>query len=169
MEEFGEKGLGKARGLKAAVKGLRGVFRTLAEEHGEVSAILNRAKAAKEPEKRLDLWSKVRMELLSHERGETNVVYPEFKKNAQLAHIADEHEKEASDIEARIKELDGIDTASEIWDAKLDDLIKLVKQHVDEEENGYFPEAMNVLGKDEAEELNGRFIAAKEAAQEQLH
>jgi len=168
MEELGEKGAGKVKGAVAAVKGLTGVFNTLAQQHGEASALLKQAKAAGDSKKRIDLWLKIRTELLSHERAELKVVYPALREHKGLEQIAEEHQNEASELERRIMELDGIDPASGTWKAKLTALIDLVQHHVDEEENEWFPEAVDVIPDAESKELEGRFLAQKEAIVEQL-
>jgi iron-sulfur cluster repair protein YtfE (RIC family) len=168
MEEFGGKAAGQLKGAVGVVKGFTGIFKTLVQQHGEVSALLSRAKAADEPEKRLDLWSKIRIELLSHERAEMRVLYPELKQHEATRQIAEEHDDEASELEESIQELDSIDAASDDWTQKLEGLIDLVKNHVDDEENEWFPEAKDVIGKELADELNDRFLAQKEAVVEEL-
>jgi hypothetical protein len=168
FEELGAKGFGAAKAAAAAVKGLTGVFSTIVKEHGEVTLLLERTKASDDPGKRLDLWSKIRVELMSHERAELEVLYPVFRDHPQTRSFADDHERESAALEEAIVDLDGVDTASDLWSTKLDSLIGLVKHHVDEEENHYFPEAVQVLGKDVSHELDGRFKARKEAAIEQL-
>ncbi|TMQ13574.1 MAG: hypothetical protein E6J90_28220 [Deltaproteobacteria bacterium] len=67
------KGAGKVKGVKARLDGLVGVFKTLAEQHGEVKVLLKRLQD--KPEKKPELWPEIRRELLSHERGELRVVY----------------------------------------------------------------------------------------------
>jgi hypothetical protein len=150
------------------VKGLTGVFSTIVKQHGEISMLLERAKATEEPAKRLDLWAKIRIELMSHERAELEVVYPIFRDYPQTRLFAEEHEKQASTLEEAIVDLDHADTATDVWHQKLESLIALVKRHFDEEEGHYFPEAVEVLGKDVMHELDERFKASKEAAAEQL-
>jgi len=168
LEEIGAKGVGAAKATLARIKGISGVFKTLVEQHGEVSTMLMRLKASQNPEKRLDLWSKIRVELLSHERGELSVVYPALRDFEQTRQFAEEHDGQASELETTIAELDAIDTASDMFASKLDELIALVQQHVDTEENEYFPTAVDVVGKDLAQELDGRFLAKKEQVLEEL-
>ncbi len=165
FEELGAKGAGALKQAQGALKGLHGVFNTLVKEHGEVSMLLERTKLSNDPEKRLDLWSKIRMELLSHEQGELEVVYPAYRQHAQLRQYAEEHEAEAGALQALISELDGIDTASDAWLPRFEALVQLVKSHVDEEENIFFPEAAKIFSKEESDELDQRYLANKESAQ----
>lgn len=148
--------------------GLRGVFRTLAQQHHEVGSLIERVMDTDDPGRRLELWTQIRQELLAHERGELDVVYPAFREHAELAHIAEEHANEASELEAAIHRLDGIDSSTRGWLEQFETVSRLVQHHVDEEENEWFPEASKVLGTVEAEELDDRFKARKERADEQI-
>jgi len=101
MEEMASKAMGKAKEGKAAASGLTGVFRTLAKQHGEVSALLKRAKSSDDPEKRAELWQEIRVELLSHERGEMREVYPVLRKYPEIRPLAEHHDREA--VEGRLR------------------------------------------------------------------
>ena len=54
LEEIASRAMGAAKGVKATFAGLTGVFKQLAEEHGEVSALLLRVKNSKDPEVRAE-------------------------------------------------------------------------------------------------------------------
>lgn len=164
FEKLTSKAAGKAKGAAAALKGLTGVFNLLAQQHAEASALLTRARASTDPEKRRDLWSKIRAELLSHEKGERQVVYPELRRFPETQLIADEHDREAGELEMKIHQVDGADPASDAWAVKLDELIAFLQQHVDEEENEFFPKAIDVLGDEAARDLTPRFMSAKKTA-----
>ncbi len=164
MTDFGAKTAGKAKGVMAAVKGLSGVFNTLAQEHAEAASLLKRAKVSDSAETRSGLWAEIRVALLSHERGELEVVYPVLAMYPELKPFVVAHAKEATELETCIKEIDAINASSVTWKAKLDELIDMVTEHVEEEENQWFPQAIELLGKDKADELDPKFHAAQEAA-----
>jgi hypothetical protein len=168
MEEIGKKGAGQLKGAVAALKGLTGIFKTLVQQHGEVAVMLKRLKGTDDANKRLELWAEVRSELLSHERAEMRVLYPELRKVEQTKDIADKHDEEGKELEATVFKIDGVDTGSADWDPQLNALIDLVDKHISEEEKEWFPEASEALGKDVAAELNDRFMAQKEAVIEEL-
>src|SRR6185312_1641483 len=100
----------KAKGVEKAIHarrdGLVGVFQTLMKQHGEVSALIDRVD--KTPEKRESLWPKIKVALLSHERGELEVVYPAMNRYHALKQIAKQHNEEASQLEDMIEQLDAI-------------------------------------------------------------
>lgn len=73
MDSMISKGAGMVKAVKARLEGLVGVFKTLAEQHGEVAALLKRLQHS--PDKRSELWPEIRRELLSHERAELREVY----------------------------------------------------------------------------------------------
>lgn len=168
IETLGAKVAGTAGAVAARARGLTGVFNKLAEQHKEVAALLQRAEVASEPEKRQDLWSKIRVELLSHEQGELREVYPAFDKHVSLRDIVEEHSDDADLLESAIKEIDGIDFASDAWPLALKRLITAVQQHVEEEEKEFFPRAQDVLAKNETKGLEQRFLAAQESVKKQL-
>src|SRR5262249_48663483 len=92
MDSMLSKGGGMMKGVKARLEGLTGVFRTLAEQHGEVAAMLKRLQS--KPEKKAELWPEIRRELLSHERGEIREVYPVLRQHVQTRALAEHHDQE---------------------------------------------------------------------------
>jgi hemerythrin superfamily protein len=160
MDSIMSKGAGKMKGVKARLDGLVGVFQTLAEQHGEVSALLKRLQD--KPEKKLELWPEIRRELLSHERGEMREVYPVLRANPATRVLAEHHDQEASEMEALIGQIDI--ASSEAWPPLFDQLVDAVLRHADEEEKAIFPKAQDALGHQVARELEPRFLAAKKQA-----
>jgi len=156
------KGMEKAKAVKATVKGIKGVFKTLMEQHGEASGLLRRVQ--KNTDKRAELWPQIRRELLSHERGELRVVFPVLRQFEETRQFAERHDIEASTLESQIQILDEEDIDSDEWGDQFDTLVKLVTAHVNEEESEIFPAAMDVITAERAEELDAQFMQAKKAA-----
>src|SRR5688572_5783073 len=125
IEEFAAQAAGKVGAVAARVKGLTGVFSKLVEQHREAAALLKRASMSQDPEKRHDLWRRIRVELLSHERAELREVYPAFQRHPELENIAQQHERLADELEASVRELDATDVSSDAWNPKLQRLIEL--------------------------------------------
>ena len=167
IEELTSRAVGAAKAAKATVEGIDGVFRHLEREHGEATALLLRLKLSSDPQKRRELWSTVRAELLSHERAEVAVLYPEFRNDSDLRVMATEHDQDAQGLEEAIAELDGVSAESESWQPSLERLIALVQEHVRDEEDEDFPIADRVF-KDRSRELLEQFEAAKAAVKRQL-
>lgn len=159
MDTMIAKGTGAVKSVEARLHGLTGVFKTLAEQHGEVGALLKRVKA--DADKRADLWPKIRMELISHEKGELREVYPVLRELPETRALADRHEAEASELSSLIDRINMTPTASEEWGRFFEQLVTMVESHVEEEENDIFPQAQKAIGPDRAKELEPKFLATK--------
>ena len=168
LENLASKAAGKAAAIGARAKGLTGVFATLAEQHQEAAILLKRARGTDDVEKRRDLWVTIRRELLSHEKGELDVVYPALERHPATRDIAQRHSADAQTLEATITQIDTVGCASPEWPTLIERLVTLVEHHVDEEEHEFFPRAQEAIGKDEASDLDDRFMAARERALENI-
>jgi len=138
--------MGKAKVAKAAIEGLSGVFTTLMEEHGQVSALLAHVKRDPDSAVRRELWPKIRAVLLSHERGELLVLYPAYRTHPELAHIAVAHEVQADLLMSLVEEIHAIDFADPRWGERFEVLVQLVHKHVRDEEVDFFREGNRVFG-----------------------
>jgi len=154
------KGTGVMKGLGARMHGLQGVFRTLAEQHGEVAALLKRVQG--DDQKRAELWPKIRQELMSHEQAELREVYPALRERVETRALADHHDREAGELSVLIGQLDATPPSSSEWGALFDQLVTRVEHHVHEEEHDIFPRAQDVIGVERAKQLEPRFLAAKQ-------
>jgi hemerythrin superfamily protein len=151
------KTAGATKAVKARLDGLVGVFTTLAEQHGEVSALLHRLQ--RKPDEKSELWPEIRRELISHERAELREVYPVLRQHEQLRTLADEHDREAGELDDMIDELE---TAPlDEWMPLFDQLVDTVIHHAQQEEQRIFPAALQVIGHDTAKQLDAKFLAAK--------
>lgn len=168
IEEMTSKGMGKAKAAKASVKGLKGVFKQLAEEHGEVSALLKRVSMSNDPSVRAELFPKIRKELLSHERGELDELYPLLRQHDETRQMAQDHDSEANEMEALLAQLQAERVEAPQWGENFSRLADIVEHHAREEENEYFPRAQEVLGEQKAVELEQRYLSAKQAFMQQL-
>jgi len=158
MDTFVSKTKGAVKSVKARMDGLHGVFATLAKQHAEAASLLDAVIAS--PEKREDLWPKIRTALLAHERAEVQEVYPVLRGLPETHALADRHDIEANAMEAMIDRLDAMDLRSDAWGALFEQLADTVKHHaVVEEEEQIFPVAEKALGETRAKELDAKFLA----------
>ncbi len=167
MEEVASKVMGKAKLAKGALEGLSGIFTTLMEEHGQVGALLSRLKNSEDVALRRELWPKIRAELLSHEQGELLVLYPVYRTHPELLHIAEQHEREASQLAPLIEEIHGIDCADPRWLTRSLLLAQRVHDHVMEEEVDFFREGNRVFGS-QNKALDEQYRRVKERARAAL-
>jgi hemerythrin superfamily protein len=158
------KGVGKTKAAAAAIAGLRGIFKTLAEEHGEVTVLLKRAAVSSEPDTRGQLFPKIRKELLSHERAEMEVLYSALRDTgSEGQRLAEHHDREAGEMEALIEQLGVLPYANEEWAEKLEQLAQLVRHHAHEEEEELFPKAQAIFGERVTRVLDQKYAAKKKA------
>lgn len=154
------KGRGKIKAMKARLDGVVGVFRTLTEQHGEVESLLGSVRH--DPDKRQDLWPKIRTDLLSHCRAEVQEVFPALRAHEPTRALADQHDAEAREIEQLIAEIDANEISSAAWGKLFERLADTVEAHANEEETEIFPIAQSVLGAERAKQLDERFLAAQQ-------
>jgi Hemerythrin HHE cation binding domain len=165
IEKTMSEAMGAAKDIKARVKGLKGVFRHLMEEHGKVGALIKRVSMSSDEKVRAELFPTIRTELLGHESGELMALYPALAEYPETSYIADEHAKQAGEMERAIAELDELSFSDAGWGPAFDRLATLVEQHVTQEESDYFPKAQKVIGEERAEQLLPAFEAAKKRAE----
>jgi hemerythrin superfamily protein len=160
MDSMLSHGMGKMKAMKARLSGLVGVFKTLAEQHGEVKVLLDRAKSSNE--KFVELWPTLRTELLSHERAEMRELYPLLRAYPETMLLANHHDAEAGELESLIQRIDALPPTAAERHALFEQLVDKVTHHAGEEERDIFPKAQDVLGKDRAIQLEKTFLAAKQ-------
>ena len=161
MDHAIAKTRGTAKSVKARVEGLTGVFATLAKQHGEAGSLLHAVVADRS--KREELWPQIRVALLTHERAEMRVIYPELRMHDQLRALSNRHDAEASELERMIHDLDEVDIASDTFGNLFERLANTVSRHAFEEEHDIFPLAQRVIGRDRAKELDPKFLATQKS------
>jgi hemerythrin superfamily protein len=150
-----------AKAVKVRVDGLTGIFATLAKQHTEAGSLMGAVQH--DAAKRTDLWPKIRTALLTHERSEMRVLYPELRMHDQLRALANSHDAEAQELERMIHDLDGVEMASDTWGNLFERLADTVARHAKEEETEIFPKAQGLLGKDRAKDLDAKFLATQKS------
>jgi Hemerythrin HHE cation binding domain len=163
VEEATSAAMGALKDVKASVKGLNGVFKHLMEEHGKVSALIMRVKLSSDAEVRARLYPTIRSELLEHETGELKVVYPAMAPYPEVSGIADEHARQAGELQQQIAEVDRYAYGDTGWGPAFERLAELVQKHVTAEESDYFPRAQKAMGDNLPKQLLPLFESAKKA------
>jgi len=159
--------MGAAKKAKGTLQGLSGVFKTLMEEHGEVTALLLRIKSSDDPKTRARLWPTLRRELLAHEKAERSVVYPTYAQYPAIAELALEHNQEANHLSTLIELINETEPSDPGWEALFKDLVKLVQHHAGQEESEIFPAGQKEFG-DQTGALNDEYVRRKRAFLDQV-
>lgn len=163
VEKLAAEAMGALKDVKAGWEGLTGVFMHLMEEHGRVGALIKRVGMSSDPAVHADLYPTIRKQLLAHERGELQAVYPVLAEYPETSSIAAAHAHEASELEAAIAALDALGFGDAGWVPAFERLAQLVDEHVDAEESDYFPKAQQAIGEERAKALLPIFEATKTA------
>ncbi|MEI9952278.1 MAG: hemerythrin domain-containing protein [Pseudomonadota bacterium] len=163
IEQIATKAMGTVKAVTAGFKGLRGVFLHLAEEHGEVGAVMKRVNKSSDAQVRREHFPHIRAELLSHEKGELAEVYGVLANYEQLRAVVLEHNNEAHALEKAIADVDAQDFASEEWGLCFARLFALVQAHVEHEENEFFPQAQQLIDEEESKQILKRYETAKQS------
>ena len=150
-----------AKDIKAGFKGLTGVFMHLMEEHGKVGVLIRRVAKSDDVALRAELYPEIRSALLAHEKGELTVVYPALASLPGVSSIELTHAREAGELEIALADVDSFPFNDPNWGAAFKRLADLVEQHVEQEENDYFPRAQKALGDERAKRMLAELEATK--------
>lgn len=162
--EIAGKVIGKVKGARQTLSGGSGIFERLAIEHGELSTLIRRVAVSSDHSRvRVELFPRIRRKLIAHARAEEKEVYSAFRTIPALAEHMTRSAEDHHEIERMLDELNVLPVTDEAWLGKLRNLMKLVQRHVMDEELTVFPKAKKSLTRGQSEELEGRYLRAKEA------
>lgn len=156
---------GSLKAAAAAVEGLTGVFRTLAQEHGEMTALMLRVNRSRDPALRAELFPALRQALWLHERSEIGAVYSALERALETQRIVAQHHPEAAELEQLLERLDRMQYDDPAWGTAFAALTECAQRHAADEEREFFPAAQRVLGASASRELLHRYAALKEGYQ----
>ncbi len=151
------------RSVSEGFGGLHGVFQTLMEEHGEMSALLLRVNSSSDESVYKELYPTIRSELLAHETGELAAIYPFLLHYPEISELVAAHAKEANELRSAITALDVLHYDDARWKLGFERLVALVRDHVEVEENDFFPRAQAAIGRQAAEMLLMAYQESKSA------
>ncbi len=163
--EAASRAVGKARQAAAALAGERGIFNRLKGEHEEVSLLMHRCASTDIGERgareRLELYERIRAELLAHATAEEEVFYSALEQIAETKALAIESREQHDHIERVLMELDSLAVTEPKWMERFSVLMLEVEAHVQKEEKQLFPPAEKIVSKHQAKTLDERYAARK--------
>ncbi|MFI7048539.1 hemerythrin domain-containing protein [Streptosporangium sandarakinum] len=115
--------------------------------------------------KKQEIVEKISKELCEHAYIEEAIFYPEARAEAPDTsdHVLESVE-EHHVVAWLLSELKGMDPKDERFDAKVTVLIENVRHHIKEEEEDWFPQVREALGRNRLQELGERMEKAKAEA-----
>ena len=143
------------------------VIQLLTSDHEKISSLFNRIEEAEGFKAKRDLFMLVKAELEIHAQAEEEIFYPAFEGKAGFEELLEnsyEDHQEVKDLLADLLE----DNQIEDFQDNLDELIACVEDHVEEEEDVFFPRAKSSLDQTELSQLAERITALKERLSVQM-
>jgi hemerythrin superfamily protein len=170
--EVASRAVGKAKQAAAALTGERGIFNRLKGEHREVTMLLERCAGTDTSDsgvrERVDLYEKVRAELLAHATAEEEVFYSALEQIPETKALAVASREQHDQIERILMELDSLAANEPAWIERFQALLQGVEAHVREEEDHVFPIAERAISKQQSRTLDERYHARKTRHMESL-
>lgn len=146
------------------------VVDVLSQDHTEAQGLIPRIRASADPAERRDLADVLISELVRHSVAEEMIVYPVMRKELPdgeeaVAHDTEEHKE----LERTMKELEGTDAGDPRFDALIDSLEQVLRDHVEDEEGEQFPKLRARVSRDELVRMGDAVQAAKKVAPTRPH
>jgi hemerythrin superfamily protein len=152
----------------------RDVIEILEHDHREVEEMftelesLRGASTEEAQQRRKTLAEQVTIELVRHSVAEEVLVYPQVEEKIsaeEVEHAREEH-AEAEETLARLEKLDADDPG---FDDALAELMKEIRHHISDEEEGMFAAMRKTLDPDDLRSLGARVEAFKKVAPTRPH
>ncbi|HVX23445.1 MAG TPA: hemerythrin domain-containing protein [Acidimicrobiales bacterium] len=139
----------------------------LRHDHDEVRELFDRVESA-QGDRRQELFQQLVGELIRHEVAEEEILRPISTRDAGKA-IANARNKEESEAETLLKEMERLDVGSAAFDQKLGRLRRKVEQHAEAEEQKEFPRVQQKESADMLRKMGTAYEMAKKAAPTRPH
>jgi hemerythrin superfamily protein len=137
------------------------LFQKLHADHEEVSQLFEKLMALGEGPRAQEIWRELSIKLATHARAEQQTVYEALSRQAEtseeVAHSFTEH----AEIEDLLLQLNAMIPGTPLFHARLPDLERAVRRHVDDEEGDLLPRARQALSDEELEKIVARFETRK--------
>ncbi|HEX5368939.1 MAG TPA: hemerythrin domain-containing protein [Dehalococcoidia bacterium] len=120
------------------------------------------------PEDRGGIWSKLRMELVLHEKIEEQFVYDPMTKDLKgrdgmLANWDTAHEEQVKQATQIIDQIGSMEPTSDAWMIKVRDLKSALEKHIDQDENQIWPKIRQEWGEKKLQDASTAVSTAKSA------
>lgn len=157
-----------------AKPGGQDVINLLIADHREVERMFQELESTRGSaddavkQRRRELVDTVITELVKHSVAEETQVYPQVQAKVS-AEEAERAKHEHGEAEETMKVLDGMDVDDPQFEARLDDLMREIREHVAEEEGRMFPDMRRQLTPFELSEMAEKVQRVKKTAPTHPH
>lgn len=144
------------------------VIAVLTRDHRHVQALfeeLDQTRDGADPKQRKAQTDRVTIELMRHSTAEEQFLYPVVRLTMDGgADLADRETREHAQLERSLKELEVMPVGDTAFEATLEHLNELVKEHIAEQERIVFPRLQAVCSPEDLAEMGDLVTADKHAA-----
>jgi hemerythrin superfamily protein len=148
--------------------GSMNIFTKIKKDHDEARDIMDEILETPEAEERLELFSQLKIAILSHAKSEEKTFYEALKESDELAEEVPYLKHEHKDAENLFNEIDELDADDTMWWEKFGEVRKALMHHMEEEEKKIFKDAKEEIPSDEAKELGERMDELEEKEKDKL-
>jgi hemerythrin superfamily protein len=154
----------------AGAAGRRDVVDVLVADHRQITGLVRQVRQAADAAQQRELADTLIAEIVRHSYAEEKHVYPVMTRalpdgEEAVRHDTEEHEE----LERSLKQLEGLDPTDAAFLSVVDDIDRLLADHVDDEENTQFPQLRRTVDSDELVSLGGTVEEAMKAAPTRPH
>jgi hemerythrin superfamily protein len=118
----------------------RSAIEVLEQDHREVEEWFDEYEKLEDDDRKAELAEKICLALKVHAQLEEEIFYPQARQATKDNDLIDESLVEHAVVKNLINEIEAMDVADELYDAKIRVLGEMVKHHIEEEEEELFPE-----------------------------
>jgi hemerythrin superfamily protein len=134
----------------------------LTEDHRKVEALFSRYESSSDPQEQTEIAHEVIHELAVHGEIEELIFYPALRNELPDGDsLADEAVEEHVEIKQTLNDLDSMTASDEGFDAKMAELMREVRHHVEEEEGEIFPKIREALDDERLDTMGTALVGAR--------
>jgi hemerythrin superfamily protein len=130
-----------AAAKKAAATRAKSAINLLKADHREVEKLFGQFAKARGEDRKAQLSGKICLELKIHTQIEEEIFYPACRDAFDDEDLVNEAIVEHQAAKDLIAQIEGMDAADEMFDARMQVLCEQITHHVEEEETELFPKA----------------------------
>jgi hemerythrin superfamily protein len=154
----------------SGASGEQDVVDVLTSDHREVTELLGQIASTSDPDRRREMADTVITELVRHSVAEEMFVYPAMREHLPDGDQAVEHDtQEHKELELTMKQLEGVAPTDTRFDELVDQLSRILADHVQDEETEQFPQLRARIPREQLVTLAGKVQAAKQVAPTRPH
>ena len=145
-------------------------FELLKNDHRKVSQLMQEIEplGKDQADRRRQLFTALKQELEVHAHIEESIFYPLLEREAQTKEIAAAAVHEHQQVKDLLARLEQTPANGDDWQSLLLELRQNVEHHVGEEENEMFPQALELLGEQQLDNLGTQMRQEKENRMRQM-